>query len=90
LFLVVVKLFIEMTETEIEILKTLRLIEPAVDLTKRVAFCPSGHMYVIENCGGPIVESHCAVCGAIIGGSSYNLAAGNSRLTQEDLRNMGL
>lgn len=35
--------------------------------------CPNGHLYAIGECGGAVSEGQCPDCGAIIGGSNYNL-----------------
>lgn len=44
-------------------------------------YCPNAYMYTIGECGGAMVESTCPECGATIGGTSHNLAAGNTAAT---------
>ncbi|ETV94325.1 hypothetical protein, variant [Aphanomyces invadans] len=40
--------------------------------------CPSGHPYVITECGGAMEEASCPECGAVIGGTSHRLHATNT------------
>lgn len=40
--------------------------------------CPSGHPYVITECGGAMEQSTCPECGAAIGGMNHRLDASNS------------
>ncbi|CAG8448567.1 1498_t:CDS:10 [Acaulospora colombiana] len=42
--------------------------------------CKCGLKYVIANCGGAVVESTCPECKNKIGGTKYNIAAGNTRI----------
>lgn len=42
--------------------------------------CPNGHLYVIGDCGGAMVQSKCPDCGEIVGGQSHSLARGNQNL----------
>ncbi|KAG8998674.1 hypothetical protein FRB90_012253 [Tulasnella sp. 427] len=49
--------------------------------------CPNGHAYVIGECGGAMEESRCPECNSVIGGTSHNLNASNSRAL--DLENIG-
>ncbi|CAH1269008.1 ZNFX1 [Branchiostoma lanceolatum] len=46
--------------------------------------CPNGHPYVITECGGAMVESTCAECGAPIGGGSHTLRSDNRLATEMD------
>ena len=39
--------------------------------------CPNGHTYFIGNCGLANQNATCPECGAAIGGSGHQLAAGN-------------
>jgi hypothetical protein len=48
--------------------------------------CPRGHIYVIGDCGGAAVTARCPECGATIGGTNHNLAAGNATLALADLQ----
>lgn len=41
--------------------------------------CPNGHPYVIGDCGGATLTSVCPECGACIGGTRHQLAAGNTQ-----------
>ncbi|KAG8992375.1 hypothetical protein FRB90_001027 [Tulasnella sp. 427] len=41
--------------------------------------CPNGHVYVITECGGAMVESTCPECGCAIGGRSHQLNNTNRR-----------
>ncbi|KAK3914768.1 NFX1-type zinc finger-containing protein 1 [Frankliniella fusca] len=40
--------------------------------------CPNGHYYAIGNCGRAVMESKCNECGAVIGGTGYQLRTGNT------------
>jgi hypothetical protein len=40
--------------------------------------CPNGHPYAIGECGGAMQQSSCPECGAVVGGGSHQLAAGNA------------
>jgi hypothetical protein len=46
--------------------------------------CPNGHIYCIADCGRAVVESHCNVCGAVIGGSSHRVRSDNSLAPEMD------
>jgi len=46
--------------------------------------CPNGHIYIIGNCGGAVVESRCVECGATIGGHNHRLAEGNLPVLHQD------
>lgn len=46
--------------------------------------CPNGHVYVITECGGAMVESKCNECGAPIGGGSHRLRRDNQLATEMD------
>uniref|UniRef100_A0A8W8IV13 RZ-type domain-containing protein n=1 Tax=Magallana gigas TaxID=29159 RepID=A0A8W8IV13_MAGGI len=39
--------------------------------------CPNGHIYMIGDCGGAMMESRCPECNATIGGSSHRLRDDN-------------
>ncbi|CAH0548130.1 unnamed protein product [Brassicogethes aeneus] len=39
--------------------------------------CPKGHVYAIENCGDAVMSGKCNECGALIGGTNYELSRGN-------------
>lgn len=41
--------------------------------------CPNGHVYVITECGGAMVESRCPECGCAIGGRNHTLNNTNTR-----------
>ncbi|KAH6914275.1 hypothetical protein BKA70DRAFT_1558250 [Coprinopsis sp. MPI-PUGE-AT-0042] len=40
--------------------------------------CPNGHTYVIDDCGGAMVQSRCPDCGETIGGSNHREEANNT------------
>ncbi|RUS21593.1 hypothetical protein BC937DRAFT_92153, partial [Endogone sp. FLAS-F59071] len=42
--------------------------------------CPCGFMYVIGNCGLPMVQSTCPSCGQIIGGQEHKVTGGSQML----------
>ncbi|EFJ49576.1 hypothetical protein VOLCADRAFT_89933 [Volvox carteri f. nagariensis] len=44
--------------------------------------CPNGHPYIIGNCGGAMERATCPECGAVIGGGSHRLVAGNAPATE--------
>lgn len=46
--------------------------------------CPNGHLFVIGDCGGAMVESKCPDCGSVVGGRSHTLAAGNKNVRSMD------
>lgn len=46
--------------------------------------CPSGHVYVITECGGAMESRRCPDCSATIGGGSHVLASGNHVATEMD------
>jgi hypothetical protein len=46
--------------------------------------CPSGHIYIITECGGAMEQSRCNECGAEIGGGNHKLLASNSLATEMD------
>ncbi|KAI9221484.1 hypothetical protein BC828DRAFT_356939 [Blastocladiella britannica] len=41
--------------------------------------CPNGHYYVVGDCGGTVMESRCADCGASVGGTQHRLREDNDR-----------
>lgn len=43
--------------------------------------CPKGHVYTIGECGGAMEQSVCPECGAVVGGSNHERAAGNQVAT---------
>ncbi|KIO21375.1 hypothetical protein M407DRAFT_245509 [Tulasnella calospora MUT 4182] len=49
--------------------------------------CPNGHVYVITECGGAMVESKCPECGCAIGGRDHTLNNTNARAM--DFENIG-
>lgn len=46
--------------------------------------CPNGHIYVIGDCGGAVVEGRCNECGSQIGGGGHRLRADNQVATEMD------
>ena len=40
--------------------------------------CENGHVYAIGECGGAMEQATCPECGAVVGGGSHRLAAGNA------------
>ncbi|XP_039590839.1 NFX1-type zinc finger-containing protein 1 [Polypterus senegalus] len=46
--------------------------------------CPSGHVYVITECGGAMESRKCPHCNHDIGGSNHALATGNQVATEMD------
>jgi len=46
--------------------------------------CPNGHVYIITECGGAMLESHCNECGASIGGGSHRLRSDNQLAPEMD------
>ncbi|KNC53025.1 uncharacterized protein AMSG_09316 [Thecamonas trahens ATCC 50062] len=47
--------------------------------------CPNGHIYVITECGGAMVQGACNECGATIGGASHRLRGDNAVASLDDL-----
>lgn len=43
--------------------------------------CPNGHIFTIADCGGAVTTSRCNECGATIGGSGHQIAAGVRQAT---------
>ncbi len=46
--------------------------------------CPNGHLYVIGDCGGAMVQSKCPDCGALVGGQNHHLASGSANVRSVD------
>lgn len=62
----------------------IRIVE-AVGLDKGHWFkCPNGHFYAIADCGGAITASRCPDCKVPVGGTSYQLSAGNRHAPEMD------
>jgi hypothetical protein len=50
--------------------------------------CPNGHFFVIGECGGAMQESRCVECGAVVGGSSHQLASGSQQASSTVLEQL--
>lgn len=46
--------------------------------------CPNGHIYVITECGGAMVQGKCNECGAAIGGGHHTLRSDNQLAREMD------
>lgn len=64
----------------------LRLVESQAG---HVFMCPNRHPYIIADCGGAMMESKCADCGAAIGGGSHQLRADNRYARELEQRGAG-
>jgi hypothetical protein len=78
-----------------EVLQTLFNAECSLGYGSMVSFmrghlhqCPKGHYFVIGECGGAMQESQCVECGAVVGGRSHQLAAGNQRANEDVLQQL--
>ena len=53
--------------------------------------CPNGHLYVVGECGGPMQESICPECRAMIGGLNHVPANRNSVVDLNvEMRNLSI
>ncbi|KAG8902316.1 hypothetical protein FRC00_012829 [Tulasnella sp. 408] len=71
--------FLGFSESNIPYLVYKTLKECLKDTRGHFYQCPNGHVYVITECGGAMVQSRCPECGCTIGGRRHTLNNTNTR-----------
>jgi len=78
-----------------DLYKDIKIDVEALDLLRTLGTrwykCPNGHLYVVGECGGPMQESICPECRAMIGGLNHVPANWNSVVDlNAEMRNLSI